>query len=175
MYPNGRIEESNDYIAIFLYLTDSKNEEMEAKYQITIRKPNGDEFVLKPSKNLLFIKLKKFQVSAEWRKYKPDTNGWGCDKMIKREDLLKAENGYLDGGQLTIVCSVTVKQKSVFLCILIKIIRIIKVKNVWVPECRLQEDVSHLFETGQFADCKIISDNGKKEFKVNIKFNISYD
>ena len=43
-----------------------------------------------------------------------------------------------------------------------------------VPECRMQEDVSHLFETGQFTDCKITSDDGKKEFKVKYRiFNIS--
>jgi len=38
--------------------------------------------------------------------------------------------------------------------------------NFEVPECRMPEDVSYLFEKSLFWDCKIISEQDEKEFKV---------
>ena len=46
IYPNGCKEEFKDYVSLFLHLIDSNNGEVEAKYQISIHKPNGDEFKL---------------------------------------------------------------------------------------------------------------------------------
>jgi hypothetical protein len=44
MYPNGFEEEFKDYVAAFLHLIDSNNEEVNAKFQFSIRKSNGQEF-----------------------------------------------------------------------------------------------------------------------------------
>jgi hypothetical protein len=55
IYPNGRTEESKDYVSFFLHRIDSINEEVEAKYQISIRKSDGKEFVLGGNAELSFI------------------------------------------------------------------------------------------------------------------------
>jgi len=55
IYPNGEKEEFKDYVSIYLYLLEPKNEEVKAKYQFSIPKSNGGEFLLKPSKNTTFF------------------------------------------------------------------------------------------------------------------------
>jgi hypothetical protein len=98
MYPNGHEEESKDYVSIFLSLFLDKrnktNEEVKAKFQFSIHKLNGDEF--KSNIGGTFT-LRNSCIKCN--------NAW---PLIKREELLNEENGYLDGDRLTIVCSLTI-------------------------------------------------------------------
>lgn len=132
---------------------------MKAKYQFSIRKPNGSEF--------------KFNICEL------NYRGLGCwcsdnKPMMKWEDLFNEGNGYIYGGQITIECTLMIfQQKSVIIILCSDEMKLTPNKYQIkfelpdeVPECRIiQEDLGHLYEKSLFWDCKIISADDKK-FKV---------
>jgi hypothetical protein len=113
IYPN------QGYIWLYLKLYNSNNEEVKARYEISIRKSNGEEFILKPSDNakLPFTKLIKiFIVPEEYLKFEQLKNAKLDDnnnKLIKKEELLDKKNQYLYYNRLTIVCKLEVQQEWV--------------------------------------------------------------
>jgi hypothetical protein len=101
IYPSGFDKNSKDYISLYLtpIHSTSTNEEVEAKYQFSIRKPSGDEFKF----NAIGLKYRGSMIEA-W--------SWDRNPMVKMRDLLNEKNGYVDGsGRLTVVCTLMVQQK----------------------------------------------------------------
>jgi hypothetical protein len=59
MYPNGSAKLNSKYmgyVSIFLHRRNPNEEEVNAKFQISLRKSDGDEFELKSSNEFYFIK-----------------------------------------------------------------------------------------------------------------------
>jgi hypothetical protein len=88
---------SDNCISLYIYPINYEDDKMKAKYQFSIRKPDGREFKFK------IIDL-NYCGYGSWC--------WSETKM-KMEDLFNEENGYLNGGRLRIECTLTFQQKSV--------------------------------------------------------------
>jgi speckle-type POZ protein len=98
---------------------------------------------------------------------------WGFKKFIRRDFLLDETNGLLPDDRLSIFCEVLSDPLSLTVCCDFQVSVVADTVNVTgqsnlmqfkVPECRLSEDLSALFEKHQFSDCVLACAN--KEFQV---------
>ena len=84
---------------------------------------------------------------------------WGFKKFIRRDFLLDEANGLLVDDKLTLYCEVNVVADSV------NISGQTSLNKFKIPECRLSDDLAHLFDTAQFSDVTLKC--AGKEFKVH--------
>lgn len=82
---------------------------------------------------------------------------WGFKKFIRRDFLLDEANGLLPDDKLTLYSEISVVTDSV------NISGQTSVSRFKIPECRLSEDFSNLFENAQYSDVILVC--GNREFK----------
>lgn len=93
LYPNGNTKANGDYVSVFLYLAPGSKEAVVAKFDINIIGAGKDKVGKPLSSKLELIKCL------------PGV-GWGYEKLIKREDLLKYRRHYLSGDKLILRCEI---------------------------------------------------------------------
>src|SRR5258708_6219592 len=84
---------------------------------------------------------------------------WGFKKFIRRDFLLDEANGLLPDDKLTLYCEVSVVADSV------NIAGQNNTTQFKVPDCKLSEDLSQLFESSKFSDV-ILSVEGREFFEL---------
>ncbi|KAJ6225004.1 hypothetical protein RDWZM_003549 [Blomia tropicalis] len=142
--PKGLDEESKDYLSLYLLLVSCNKTEVRAKFKFSILNAKREETkAMESQRAYRFVQGKD----------------WGFKKFIRRDFLLDEANGLLPDDKLTLYCEVSVVADSVNISGQNNSIQF------KVPECRLSEDLSGLFESQKFSD--VILCVGGKEFYVH--------
>ncbi|XP_064472257.1 speckle-type POZ protein-like isoform X2 [Ornithodoros turicata] len=138
--PKGLDEESKDYLSLYLLLVSCNKSEVRAKFKFSILNAKREETkAMESQRAYRFVQGKD----------------WGFKKFIRRDFLLDEANGLLPDDKLTLYCEVSVVADSVNISGQNNAIQF------KVPECRLSDDLGHLFESQKFSDV-ILSVNGRE-------------
>lgn len=106
------------------------------------------------------IYLIKFSFKESQKAYKfVQGKDWGFKKFIRRDFLLDESNGLLPDDRLTLYCEISVVADSV------NISGQTTITKFKIPECRLADDLSNLFESSNFSDVTLVC--GNREFKMH--------
>jgi speckle-type POZ protein len=129
--PKGLDEESKDYLSLYLLLVSCNKTEVRAKFKFSILNAKREETkAMESQRAYRFVQGKD----------------WGFKKFIRRDFLLDETNGLLPDDKLTLYCEVSVVADSV------NIAGQNNTTQFKVPDCKLSEDLSSLFETQKFSD-----------------------
>lgn len=110
------------------------------------------------SQNTFHWTLSHFSYTESQRAYRfVQGKDWGFKKFIRRDFLLDEANGLLPDDKLTLYCEVSVVADSV------NIAGQNNTTQFKVPDCKLSEDLSLLFESSKFSDV-ILSVEGREFF-----------
>lgn len=142
--PKGLDEESKDYLSLYLLLVSCNKAEVRAKFKFSI----------------LNAKREETKAMESQRAYKfVQGKDWGFKKFIRRDFLMDEANGLLPDDKLTLFCEVSVVADTV------NISGQSNQSQLKVPECRLADDLSALWERSAFSDVTLCV-NGR-EFKAH--------
>lgn len=133
LYPRGDVlDSSGNHLSVYLVLISSGKSEVPTKInKLSILSAEGEESYSKVSE-----KVDKFV----------ENKSWGYPKFIKLAILLNKENGLLPDDKLTILCESTAALER------INILELSCGLQFEVPEYKLFEDLSSLFENQEFSD-----------------------
>lgn len=139
--PKGLDEESKDYLSLYLLLVSCNKSEVRAKFKFSILNAKREETkAMESQRAYRFVQGKD----------------WGFKKFIRRDFLLDEANGLLPDDKLTLYCEVSVVADSV------NFPGQNNATQFKVPDCKLSDDLSQLFESQKFSD--VILSVGKLEF-----------
>ncbi|CAJ0574388.1 unnamed protein product, partial [Mesorhabditis spiculigera] len=131
--PKGLDEESRDYLSLYLLLVQSNKNEVRAKFKFSI----------------LNVKREETKAMESQRAYRfVQGKDWGFKKFIRRDFLLDENNGLLPDDKLKFQVSVVAETVNVTGQSNATVFK--------VPPCTLPDDLSALYESGLFADTKLI-------------------
>jgi speckle-type POZ protein len=140
--PKGLDEESKDYLSLYLLLVSCNKTEVRAKFKFSILNAKREETkAMESQRAYRFVQGKD----------------WGFKKFIRRDFLLDEANGLLPDDKLTLYCEVSVVADSVNISGQNNSIQF------KVPECRLSDDLSILFESQKFSDVLLVV-NGREYY-----------
>lgn len=95
MYANGEEEDLEDFVSMFLRLADCRNNEVDAKYSLSIVDCEG-----KATNTRSSDEVDRFIIGESW--------GW--NKFVSREALFQPTNRLLHKDSLTILCKLSVSE-----------------------------------------------------------------
>ncbi|XP_033624541.1 speckle-type POZ protein-like [Asterias rubens] len=129
--PKGLDEESKDYLSLYLLLVSCNKAEVRAKFKFSILNAKREETkAMESQRAYRFVQGKD----------------WGFKKFIRRDFLMDEANGLLPDDKLTLFCEVSVVAETV------NISGQSSQAQLKVPECRLADDLSSLWERTTFSD-----------------------
>lgn len=144
-YPNGRDEDSKDYVSMFLRLAESKANK--ARTEINVSIVNVDRKPIYPR-------------SSGHTEHHLVGQPWSCVKFASRTAPLKLTTKRLHDGTLTIFCKVSFSEGDPLTVWGEHIATVVN-----VPACQLSEDYGRLFQSERFGD--VVLKIGDRELRAH--------
>ncbi|XP_060232927.1 speckle-type POZ protein-like [Meriones unguiculatus] len=144
VYPSAIHEESKDYLSVYLVSLNFSISPVWAKFQFWIINNQGEKCHEQSSQSLF-----RFVPGSEK----------GFERFIRKDFLLLQAEFLLPGDSLTLLCQVTMVQKS---C---KVGRLNTTSAIKVPRCTLRDELGELWENSLFTDCCLVV--GEQEFRAH--------